>query len=70
MKQESVAYQLTCPRCKNTGPATLFEDHNPAHPEIIARRVETLPKGMVGGAIDQHGDQQVICEVCGTPVTI
>ncbi|HEX4504160.1 MAG TPA: hypothetical protein VH722_00405 [Alphaproteobacteria bacterium] len=70
MKQESVGHQLVCPRCGNSGQGTLFEDHNPAHPEHIARRVETLPKGMAGGAIDADGNQQVICEICSSQVPI
>jgi hypothetical protein len=70
MKQESVAYDLICPNCGNSGPATIFEDHNPIRPSRITRRVETLPKGMVGGAIDQAGDQQIICEACDTIVPI
>jgi hypothetical protein len=70
MKQESSEYKLTCPRCGNSGSATLFEDHNEARSDVIARRVETLPKGMVGGAIDQHGDQAIICEICQTPIPL
>ena len=68
MKQESVGRQLTCPRCGNSGPATLFEDHNPASPDHVARRVETVPKGMVAGPIGADGNQAVICEICNTAV--
>jgi hypothetical protein len=70
MKQESIAYTLTCPKCGNGGPATIFEDHNPANPTQNARRAETLPKGMVAGAIDEAGNQQIICEACDAVVPI
>ena len=70
MKQESVGRHIVCPRCGNSGPATFFEDHNPASPDHIARRVETLPKNMAGGVIDADGNQQVMCEICKTPVPL
>ena len=70
MKQESFKYDLACPKCGKGGSATMFEDHNPASPSRIVRRVETLPKGMFAGAIDEAGDQQVVCEACDTVVPI
>ena len=70
MKQESVRYDLTCPKCGKGGPGTMFEDHNPAAPSRIVRRVETLPKGMFAGEIDDAGDQRIICETCDTIVPI
>lgn len=48
----------------------MFEDYNPARPDAITRRVETLPKGMAAGAIDQVEDQQIICEVCNSLLPI
>ena len=66
MKNQSVSGAVICPSCGNVGEGR-FEDFGGTAIEQSGqiRRVETLPKGFAASAIDDAGNQSVICEGCG-----